>query len=257
MHSPLSWTEKYQIKSGKWIYVPTIQAKFNGRVIIEKVKSEWTPPDFYYHLQKGGHVKALKEHTKNNYFTSLDLSDFFGSMSRTRLTRALKSLFEYDEARTIAKSSTVPHWKENAHSHSIPYGFSQSPILASICLEKSTLGIALNECHLDNNLTITVYMDDIILSSTHEFYLNGWLDYIKEAATKSKLSLNLKKSNPVANKIQVFNIELSHKKLQVNNKRFEEFKKVYTESLSEHQRYGISGYISTVNSMQLLELSNL
>ncbi|WP_445946674.1 reverse transcriptase domain-containing protein [Shewanella sp.] len=257
MHSPLSWTEKYQIKSGKWIYVPTAQVKLYGRLIIEQLKNEWLIPDFYFHLQKGGHVRALKKHKANYFFASLDLSDFFGSMSRTRLTRSLKSVFKYDIARTIAKASTVPHWRENEHSHSIPYGFSQSPILASICLEKSTLGKALNECRLDINVTITVYMDDIILSSSHDFYVTGWLEYIKEASLKSQLVLNAKKESSVANKIQVFNIELSHDSLKITDARFDKFNQIYKESSSENQRHGIAGYVSTVNSQQLAQLNDI
>ncbi|MDX1303430.1 reverse transcriptase domain-containing protein [Photobacterium sp.] len=250
MNSPVSWTEKYEVKPGRWVYVPKEETKLLGRKIIDVVNKKWTAPEYFFHLKKGGHVRALKEHTKNVFFSCLDLTDFFGSMSRTRVTRSLKSHIGYEAARALAKASTVPHLRMNEHSHSIPYGFSQSPILATLCLDKSTLGQCIKQCHESRDVTVTIYMDDIVISSSDSVYLATWITLFKEAALKSKLVLNDSKESPIATSVEVFNIELSHKHLKVTEERFNLFYKAYNESDSLQQRNGIGGYVWTVNPAQ-------
>lgn len=250
MNSPVSWIEKYEIKPNRWVYVPTEETKSLGRKIIKYVNSDWKTPEYFYHLKKGGHVKALKIHTNNNYFSSLDLSDFFGSMSRTRVTRSLKEHMEYDIARKIANASTVPHIEPDKHSHSLPYGFSQSPLLASLCLDKSTLGKKIKECNLNKEVTISIYMDDIVISSCDENHLDYWVKQLKAAAKRSHLILNEAKESHIAQKIEVFNIILSHNFLEITKIRFNEFYLAYNKSTSKPQRHGIASYVWTVNPSQ-------
>lgn len=254
MNFPVSWSEKYELKPGRWVFVQTQEAKLLGREIITTINNKWKAPDYYFHLRDGGHVKALKSHIGHHYFTALDLADFFGSMSRTRVTRSLKQYFDYETARAIAKASTVPHSRANEHSHSLPYGFSQSPLLASICLEKSTLGILLNQCQQDITIAVTVYMDDIILSSDSENVLSQWVNELKSAAIRSNLTLNSTKESPISKRIECFNITMSHNHLEITRDRFKDFYTVYNQSTSGHQRKGIGGYIGTVNKTQALLL---
>ena len=50
----------------------------------------------------------------------------------------------------------------------LPFGFIQSAILASICLDKSSLGIFLKRIKRDKSLSLSVYMDDILISSNDQ-----------------------------------------------------------------------------------------
>jgi hypothetical protein len=246
-----SWENKYEIKPGRWVYVPTEVAKNYGRGVISRLGAKWNAPSYYYHLKKGGHVKALECHLKSTFFASLDLKDFFGSISRTRVTRSLKDFFCYADAREIAKASTVPHSRRTEHSHSLPYGFCQSPILASICLDKSTLGLCLRKLDEDDDIVISIYMDDIVCSSFNAEKVDASIIEIKEAAIKSHLDFNENKEHQTSAHISVFNIDVVSQSMSVTGDRFEKFLAVYNDRNSSiHQRKGIGGYIWTVNSSQ-------
>ncbi|MEH6530764.1 MAG: reverse transcriptase domain-containing protein [Photobacterium frigidiphilum] len=254
MNSPVSWIEKYEVKPGRWVYIPTEESKLLGKKIIKHVNKHWQAPPYFFHLKKGGHVQALKSHLESHYFASLDIADFFGSMSRTRVTRSLKEYLGYEDARAIAKASTIPHRRKDEHSHALPYGFSQSPLLASLCLDKSTLGKCIKECYESPEAIITVYMDDIVVSSSNKTHIQKWLNKVKFAAKKSNLKLNEAKELPISAKVEVFNIELSTEALAITDKRFSLFYDVYKNSTSEPQRHGIGGYVWTVNPQQAKQL---
>lgn len=84
------WIHKFEVKPGSWVYIPSTATRTCGERIAKQVKSVWHAPDYFYHLNQGGHVKALQSHLNDKYFASIDISDFFGSISRSRITRTLK-----------------------------------------------------------------------------------------------------------------------------------------------------------------------
>lgn len=254
MHLTIGWINRFEVKPGTWVYEPTAQSRKNGRALITNLSKKWKAPSYYYHLREGGHVKALEKHTTNKFFASLDVKDFFGSISRTRITRTLKPYYGYDVARKVAKLSTVKHHSPEQHSHSLPYGFVQSPILASICLHKSTFGIELDNCFNDKNITVSLYMDDIVLSSKSEDKVNEWCMKLKDAATRSKLVLNKNKESLTAPSVVAFNIEIAHNSMAITKERFDKFLLAYRKSESGAQRKGIGGYVGTVNKEQALLL---
>ncbi|MCF7495825.1 hypothetical protein L3V35_12305 [Vibrio sp. L5-1] len=254
MPPTISWTSKYEMKPGRWVYVQSDEAKKLGQNINKHIRKHWKTPSYFYHLQLGGHVQALKVHIDNKYFSSLDITDFFGSVSRTRVTRELKVLIGYENARAIAKASTLPHSNPAEHSHSLPYGFSQSPLLASICLAQSYFGSCIRDCHEAEGVSLSVYMDDIVISSNDEQILSLWHKKLKIAAGKSKFMLNPLKENLLSTSIEVFNINLSAHEMYVSDERFSKLHMVYSLSESEHQKRGIGGYVSTVNRVQAKKL---
>ena len=131
----------------------------------------------------------------------------------------------------------------------MPFGFVQSPALASLCLDKSKLGRVLRNI---NNLdvSVSVYMDDIILSSNDKALLYKSLKKVEEASEKSKFPLNKDKKNNPSNKVTVFNIDLSRGKLQINNKRIKEFQSAYEKTGLDEEKKGILNYIKTINPIQ-------
>ncbi|KUH59814.1 hypothetical protein ABK16_21935 [Vibrio parahaemolyticus] len=256
MYLNIGWKNRFEVKPGTWVYEPTLESKKYGRELITQIRKKWKAPEYYYHLRDGGHVKALEKHTANNFFASLDIKDFFGSISRTRVTRTLKPLFGYDIARKLAKLSSVKNDGSKAHSHSIPYGYVQSPILASICLHKSTFGSELDSCFNDQNVTISVYVDDIVISSNDKKLLKHWCERLKNAAKRSKFTLNALKESPADSTVVAFNIEVTHNSMVITKERFKLLYEAYQNSQSIMQRKGIGGYVGTVNKSQarLLDL---
>ncbi|WP_257285872.1 reverse transcriptase domain-containing protein [Endozoicomonas sp. SESOKO1] len=250
MPSPPKWSNKFQLHSGSWVFVPTRESKVGGRIIKRCVEGCWSAPNYYYHLRQGGHVEAIRSHTSGQFFIHLDICQFFSSINRSRITRSLKSRLGYERAREIAIASTVPAPNTGGSAHILPYGFVQSPILASICLRYSKLGSALHELSKAKKTTVSVYVDDIIISTQSLTEAEDALGQVKGAAERSGFPLNSDKEEGPAQKITAFNIELSHSKLRINDRRMSLFLRNYMEAVSEYQQDGIVGYIETVNPEQ-------
>lgn len=235
------------------MYVPSANCASNGAHIKAQVSSAWTPPDNYFHLRAGGHVESLKIHLPNTIFVHLDIKDFFGSISKTRVTRVLKPYFGYAQAREWANQSTVNHIEGEKKVNVLPFGFVQSPILASLCLSKSALGSTL--AHVaSEGVTVSVYMDDIVLSANCLPLLTSAVDKIKNGASVSGFSFNAEKEEGPAKKISAFNIHLENGELTVKSNRLSEFSQALVDASSEHQIKGILGYVRTVSKIQAASL---
>lgn len=248
------WTSKFELKPGSWVFVPTGDQVLYGSEVKKAIESRWTPPNFYFHLRDGGHVKALKSHLHHNYFLHLDISNFFGSFNRSRVTRCLKGLFSYDQSRGMALQSTVKNPSSSPNDFILPFGFVQSPIIASLCLAKSRLGKYLGAINANPIFSVSVYMDDIIISSDVLEELQSVLTEIKPISEKSRFSFNQNKQEGPSSRITAFNIELSNELLQLTIERLKEFQKVYRETDNVHVLNGIVGYVESVNKEQSLEL---
>ncbi|BFL83827.1 hypothetical protein LFREDSHE_22770 [Shewanella baltica] len=101
---------------------------------------------------------------------------------------------------------------------------------------------------------MTVYMDDILLSSKSATSLQTWYDNLIMAADRSKFLVNLDKSHGPSNKTTVFNITLSHRDMKVDERRFETFMEEYQKSDNPFQKHGIGAYVGTVSKAQALQL---
>lgn len=228
-------------------------SKASGIKIKSAIEDCWTPPDNYYHLRNGGHVAAMKAHCSNTCFIHLDIKNFFGAINKSRVTRCLKRHFGYSDARLIARESTVKH-PTNPKKYILPFGFVQSPIIASICLFKSSLGKHLNKLSFTKDVVVSVYMDDIIISMEDEDMADDILCEVKCAADKSRLPLNEIKEEGPADQVTAFNINLSHKNLKIDDVRLSEFIDNFTLSGNDAQRKGIRQYIKSVNTDQSQKL---
>jgi hypothetical protein len=143
--------------------VPSDEGRKIGQELKRKVERRFSPPSFYYHLRDGGHVAAIHAHRSKKYFARVDIENFFYSISRNRVARALRQL-DLAGSERYAKWSTVKNPYSNP-SYSLPYGFIQSPILASIVLAQSPLGACLTE--IAERVLVSVYMDDIAISGNN------------------------------------------------------------------------------------------
>lgn len=223
-----------------------------GRELKLEIEQKWRAPGFYFHLRAGGHVKALQAHMANSSFARLDIQDFFGSINKSRVTRCLKSIFPYTKAREMANISTVMHPVDR--NPILPYGFVQSPILASLCLDKSALGQYLQKLARREDIVVSVYVDDIILSSKSEQVLNEVLAEIKERATRSGFVLNADKESPPGPQVTAFNIELSNELMNIEPRRWAQFVSSFHETDNENVRYGIHTYVASVNPTHSAQL---
>ena len=118
-------------------------------------------------------------------------------------------------------------------------------------LHKSGLGSFLDSLHRDGSLTVTVYVDDIIVSSDDVKKLVLVSKELALRVAKSGFSLNPGKSQGPATAITVFNIELvAGKALAIIDARLDEFSALLAASKSDHQVAGVLAYVRSVNVEQ-------
>lgn len=249
------WIHRFEIKPGVWVFVPSKESIEIGNEVKLQVEKSWKPPPYFYHLKKGGHVLAIKKHMQSTSFIHLDIQNFYGSINKSRVTRCVKKYFGYEKARSIAGASTVRLPDSLERKYILPFGFIQSPILASLCLAESSLGKYLNMLYEQNKVIVSVYMDDFIVSTRKNLDLQSILYSLKEIAEKSKFVTNIKKEEGPADKITAFNIDLKHKKVNIEKSRFDKFVEAYSNSSNPYQRKGIRTYIYSVNPFQLNKLN--
>ena len=240
------------MKPGRWVFAPTDEAKKVGDGIKRSVASHWKPPNFYYHLRNGGHVSAVRSHVCSRVFFRADLEDFFGRVNRSRVTRCLKAWFSYAEAREMASESVVKRPGDGAFV--LPYGFVQSPILASLALDKSKLGSYLRSLHGRGEVRVSVYVDDIIISGEDETLLREAATQLEQVASAAQFPLSAGKTEGPAAGVTAFNIELSHEMLRITDQRLTLLRDDYQATESLHCKAGIVSYIESVNSEQITQV---
>jgi hypothetical protein len=208
--------------NGKPVFAPSDLGRRIGADIKGRVEKAYAFEDFYYHLRKGGHVAGLHSHRPNRYFCKVDIENFFYSIARNRVVRCLRAI-------SIPRSPHYGKWScvKNPFgepSYALPYGFIQSPILASLVLSKSALGTALNK--LSKYANVAVYVDDITLSSNDLATLKTCYNEILEAFEVADFTPNAGKCTAPCERLSVFNCDLSQSKTLVEPARIADFSRV-------------------------------
>lgn len=228
--------------------MPTPEAIERGLEIKALIEEKWSAPPFFYHLRHGGHVAALRAHTNNTLFFRADIDDFFGRIGRSRVTRCLKTYVPYAVARDIANLSLVKHPDHGRFI--LPYGFVQSPVLASLALDKSRLGKLLRRLSSAPQFAVSVYVDDIIVSSKSSVDLQQAAETLIDLASKALLPIGESKREGPSESVEAFNIQLSQDSLEITPERMDLFRSRYLIASSESVRAGIRGYVISVNPVQ-------
>lgn len=198
-------------------------------------------------------MAAARRHRDAPFVASLDLQRFFDQVSRSKVHRALKRLhFSHTDAWEMACDSSV-NKPAPCSGYSIPFGFVQSPLVASIVLAQSRLGKAINGLRGDG-IEATVYVDDITLSDPSLAALNDAIDTLRSAATASGFSFNEAKTQPPSGRTTGFNIEFGSGHMKLVTERLAEFEAVLRVG-SPEQVEGILSYIRSVSADQHDELA--
>lgn len=238
--TPLENTaHSYKGKGDRRIFVPTKTGRAVGYELIKLIGKLYEPDPFVFHLgYDGGHVAALHEHRRNKYFAKVDLSRFFYMVGRNRVKAALKGIgvrkAEYYARWSCVKNPYAPP------SYAVPYGFVQSPILATLVLSRSGVGSYLRS--IADKVTISVYVDDIALSCNNKKTLDKAYKRLRKAIADSNFVINEAKCLPRTLTIEVFNCSLTRKETTVTVARQAEFHAEPRTPLSEEsfERYCLS-----------------
>ena len=71
------------LKKKKFIFCPSDKGRSVGQIIKKAIENNINFPEFYYHLNEGGHVAALHAHRQNKFFCKVDLSNFLFARSQS------------------------------------------------------------------------------------------------------------------------------------------------------------------------------
>lgn len=240
---------QFELKPGTWVFAPSKESRDFGAKLVERILRRWRPPDYLYNLRRGGHVAAARLHQSAPHIIRLDIDRFFDRVSRTKVSRALRAIgFSADEAFGAAALSTVV--KPEHGGFSIPFGFVQSPLLASLVLDRSCLGRALRRTR--RLASLSVYVDDILVSCDDAAGLSNLASELRIAADTSNLPLNLGKSQfepqPSA---EAFNLHIGLGSVRVNGARLSRFR-ADAFGASAEQLNGYVWYLHSVNPDQAL-----
>ena len=232
------------------MFEPTDECRTLGREIVKEVEAIWQPHFLFYHYGKrGGHVAAMRVHLESTWFASIDLTNFFGSISRTRVARSLRLIgVDHRRAYEAACDSVV----DFQGSKFLPYGFEQSMCLATLCIERSALGAKLVEL-CSTALIVSMYVDDILISATSQNALQQAFADIEEATATSNFEINRTKSEPPGRGISAFNCEVSNGVMEITPERMEQFRIDYRVG-SEATKDAIVRYVQVVNPAQVFDL---
>lgn len=194
-------------RAGKPIFAPSDIGRRIGADIKHQVEAAHNFPAYYYHVHRGGHISALHSHRRNRYFCKIDLQNFFYSCGRLRVARALRDI-GIERSHSYAKWSCVKNPLHAPPTYSLPYGFVQSPILATLTLERSPLGATLEE--LRSEVTVAIFVDDISLSSNNLTVLCSAFERLKASVVTSPFSINPLKTVSPTDCLEIFNCNLAH-----------------------------------------------
>lgn len=207
------------LRKDKPVFVPTKIGRRIGNEIKEAVEVAYTFDPIYFHLRRGGHVAAMHHHRDNHSFARIDISNFFYSISRRRVQSALDRA-GVANARFYAQWSTVVRPFGDPR-YALPYGFVQSPILASLVVATSDLGRHL--LGLPASIKVGVYVDDISLSSDDEAELQQAYKATLDVIAADGFAVSPAKLRPPARKIDIFNCDLAHGMASVTDDRINAF----------------------------------
>lgn len=206
-------------RKGKPVYAPSDLGRRIGKDIKARIESAVQFDDFYFHLKAGGHVAAIHLHRPNRYFARVDIENFFYCIGRNRVVRCLKEV-GIERPDHYARWSCVKN-PYGTPSYALPYGFVQSPIVATLLLMRSALGEYLKQA--STSLTVSVYMDDISLSSNDLDALRSGFDKLLETMADAQFPVNNAKVRVPGESMDIFNCDLAQHMTVVSQVRQNEF----------------------------------
>ena len=231
----------YPNSRGKPVFAPTDKGKAVGYKLKALVEERVAFDPFYYHLREGGHVAALHAHRPQRFFARVDIERFFYSVSKNRVASALHDI-GIPSIHRFAKWSTVKN-PYGDPPYSLPYGFVQSPILASLVLQSSAVGQFLRS--IRSEVAVSVYVDDIAVSGDDPDRLDAIFKKLLENLDKANFAVNAKKTTATSAALELFNCDLRHLHSAVTTDRKADF---YATGRTGHSAHAFDRYCMTVES---------
>ena len=216
------------------------------QAIARGLSEYYSPPDCVYGFVRGRNVamNAL-QHTKKKVVLTLDLEDFFPSITASRVHGLFEKVYKIPTPVVNTLTNLV------SYNGSLPQGAPTSPILSNIIcfkMDRSFLNFAAN-----NGLTYTRYADDLVFSSTSAYSsrllfdqkksgIEGVSDYLIGVIEANGFRINARKVHIANNgSRQLVNGIVVNKKCNIKRKLYREFRALF-------YRWRTEGYSSAFAS---------
>ena len=150
-------------------------------------------PDYVYAFEKKKSIPTMAAiHTNKGIEASIDLKDFFHSITQTQVENILKTLGIGEKpARTISELVTYKYF--------VPQGGLTSPKIANI-ITAQTFGPDVKQLCDRYNLTLSIYADDITISTNRtDLEISKLLNEIYGIIIKHGFKVNHKKTKVMYN----------------------------------------------------------
>ena len=128
--------------------------------LLTKLFNKLVLPGYVYAFEKNRNIPTMAAlHVGKHCVISLDIKDFFTSIKQTRIYETMRRLgFGQPPARTISELCTYKSF--------VPQGALTSPKISNL-VTSVTFGPEVNAYCILNNLTLTIYADDVTVSSSN------------------------------------------------------------------------------------------
>jgi len=200
----------------------------------------------------GGHVAALRLHQGSLFFSRFDIENFFGQVARSRIARSLRQVgIAHRRAFNIAVESVVVEGANKV----LPFGFCQSPVLATVALEFSMLGSTLKRLSAAG-FRVSVYVDDIIISGNDQAALHAASLELIDAASLSKFPLSTSKRTIAASAVEAFNCQIDSHTITILDDRMDRFVSDHRDCTPWAQG-AIEKYVNAISPAELVRLNSL
>lgn len=151
--------------------------------------------DFSFAYRKNfGIYDCVRRHICSNYFVKIDISNFFNSITYSKLYSSLKQFFKED---IVYDQNYVLLIKSLLFNNILPLGFVSSPIISDMFLSTFDIHIAEILHQKYPRVIYTRYADDMFFSSATEIdesVLTSIISIVSDELASIHLSINTKKT---------------------------------------------------------------
>lgn len=156
--------------------------------ILDNILNKIEVPDYIYAFEVGKNIPEMaNKHVGKEIVISLDIKDFFPSIKQSQLLSLFLSL-GYGEAAAVTLSEIC------TYKYFVPQGALTSPKISNI-ISAITFGPAVKEYCDQNGWTLTIYADDITISSSERIEdIGNVITTIKQIVESYGFRINYRKT---------------------------------------------------------------
>jgi RNA-directed DNA polymerase len=157
------------------------------RILKEVLEKYFKIPDYIYAFERDKSIPVMaKMHEGSFQVVSLDIKDYFPSIKQNVLLGLMKGVgFGESPARTLSEIMTL--------GPNVPQGALTSPKISNI-VASTTFGPAVKEYCDQRGLSLTIYADDITISSKSAFNANEAIDFVSGVLESFNFRVNTAKT---------------------------------------------------------------